>query len=65
MCTFQKIDCPRLLHAEEIAKCQHMWDMRMELEGFEVSHAFLSGKDRMCFADRKKSEKLCKCGGSF
>lgn len=65
MCTFQKIDRPRLLHAEEVAKCQRMWDLNIELEGFKAGHAFLSGKDRIFSADREKSEKLFKCAGSF
>lgn len=65
MWTFQRTGCPRLLHAEEVAKFLYIWNMGMELEGFKVSRAFLSGKDRMCFADRKRFEECCKCGGSF
>lgn len=57
MCSFQRTDCPKLLHADGVAKCQYIWDLRKELEALKVSYTFLSGKDRVCFVDRKKTEK--------
>lgn len=42
MCAFQRTDCAGLLHAEEVAKCQYMQDVRMEMDGFKVNVTVLA-----------------------